>query len=56
MIGEDVQVDALLKIWDLQRNLTRWLLNHRGAGLDIAGIVERYSPASRNCGRHCHVR
>ena len=44
MIGEDVQVDALLKLWDLLRSLTRWLLNHRGAGLDIAGIVERYSP------------
>ena len=43
-VGEAVQVDALLKIWDLLRNLTRWLLNHRGAGLDIAGIVARYAP------------
>ncbi len=44
IVSEAVQIDALLKIWDLQRNLTRWLLNHRGSGLDIAGIVERYSP------------
>jgi len=43
-IGETVQIDALLKIWDLQRNLTRWLLNHRGASFDIAGVVERYAP------------
>jgi glutamate dehydrogenase len=43
-VAEAVQVDALLKIWDLLRNLTRWLLNHRGAALDIAGIVERYTP------------
>jgi glutamate dehydrogenase len=43
-IGESVQIDALLKVWDLLRNLTRWLLNHRGANLDIAGIVERYAP------------
>ncbi|GAA0704158.1 NAD-glutamate dehydrogenase [Dokdonella soli] len=43
-VGESVQIDALLKMWDLLRNLTRWLLNHRGAGLDIAGIVERYTP------------
>jgi glutamate dehydrogenase len=39
-----VQIDALLKIWDLQRNHTRWLLNHRGAAFDIAGVVERYAP------------
>ncbi len=43
-IGESVQIDALLKLWDLLRNLTRWLLNQRGSNLDIAGIVERYSP------------
>ncbi|HET6546069.1 MAG TPA: NAD-glutamate dehydrogenase domain-containing protein [Rhodanobacteraceae bacterium] len=43
-IGEPVQIDALLKIWALLRNLTRWLLNHRGMALDIAGVVERYAP------------
>jgi len=43
-IGESVQIDALLKLWDLLRNLTRWLLNQRGSNLDIAGIVERYAP------------
>ncbi|MEO7757170.1 MAG: NAD-glutamate dehydrogenase domain-containing protein, partial [Dokdonella sp.] len=43
-IDETVQIDALLKVWDLLRNLTRWLLNHRGSNLDIAGIVERYAP------------
>jgi glutamate dehydrogenase len=43
-VADAVQVDALLKIWDLLRNLTRWLLNHRGLVLDIASIVERYAP------------
>src|SRR5690348_6217444 len=43
-VADAVQVDALLKIWDLLRNLTRWLLNHRGIGLDIASIVARYAP------------
>ncbi|MBA8883167.1 NAD-glutamate dehydrogenase [Dokdonella fugitiva] len=43
-VGEAVQIDALLKLWNLQRNLTRWLLNQRGSSLDIAGIVERYAP------------
>jgi glutamate dehydrogenase len=44
-VEEDVQIDALLKIWALLRNLTRWLLNHRAPGeLDIAGVVERYQP------------
>ncbi len=43
-VSEAVQIDALLKIWALLRNLTRWLLNHRGAALDIAGVVERYAP------------
>jgi glutamate dehydrogenase len=43
-VGESVQIDALLKIWDLQRNLTRWVLNHHAGALDIAGIVERYAP------------
>ncbi|HEU4664209.1 MAG TPA: NAD-glutamate dehydrogenase domain-containing protein [Dokdonella sp.] len=43
-VGETVQIDALLKLWDVLRNLTRWLLNQRGASLDIADIVERYTP------------
>jgi len=43
-VAEPVQIDALLKIWDLLRNLTRWLLNHRGIALDIASIVARYAP------------
>ncbi len=47
-IAESVQVDALLKIWDLQRNLTRWVLNHHGGVLDIAGLVERYGPGVAN--------
>jgi glutamate dehydrogenase len=43
-VADAVQVDALLKVWDLLRNLTRWLLNHRGITLDIASVVARYAP------------
>ncbi len=45
-IAESVQIEALLRIWDLQRNLTRWLLNHHGAELDIAALVTRYAPGA----------
>ncbi|MBX3700610.1 MAG: NAD-glutamate dehydrogenase [Dokdonella sp.] len=43
-VAESVQIDALLKIWDLQRNLTRWVLSHHGNALDIAWLVDRYGP------------
>ena len=41
-VEEGVQVEALLGIWTLLRNQTRWLLNHVGADLDIAGTVARF--------------
>ena len=43
-VAEGTQVDALLKIWTLQRHMTRWLLNRPGASFDIAALVERYQP------------
>jgi glutamate dehydrogenase len=36
------QIELLLRIWNLMRNLTRWLLNQPGAATDIARSVERY--------------
>jgi glutamate dehydrogenase len=38
----DAQIDALLRIWNLMRHVTRWLLNLPGAKLNIAESVERY--------------
>jgi glutamate dehydrogenase len=38
----DAQIDAMLQVWHLIRNLTRWLLNLPGGRLDIAGAVSRY--------------
>jgi glutamate dehydrogenase len=38
------QIDAMLVIWNLIRNATRWLLNLPGDRLDIAGAVSRYLP------------
>src|SRR5690606_38701635 len=44
-VPESAQVDALLSIWGVLRNMTRWLLNRPGERLDIASAVERYLPA-----------
>ncbi len=39
------QIDAELAIWQLLRNMTRWLLNHPDGVQDIAASVERFHPA-----------
>ncbi|MDZ4811753.1 MAG: NAD-glutamate dehydrogenase [Pseudomonadota bacterium] len=41
-IHGDAQIDALLRVWNLMRYVTRWLLNLPGAKLNIAESVERY--------------
>lgn len=38
----DQQIDAMLRIWNLMRALTRWLLNLPGERLDIAQAVAKY--------------
>ena len=43
-INGNAQIDANLAIWQLLRNMTRWLLNHPGEVHDIAAAVERYQP------------
>ncbi len=43
-INGNAQIDANLAIWQLLRNMTRWLLNHPGEVQDIAAAVERYQP------------
>ncbi len=40
---ESAQISALINIWHLQRNMTRWLLNKPGESLNIAAQVERYA-------------
>ncbi|PIV35687.1 MAG: glutamate dehydrogenase [Lysobacterales bacterium CG02_land_8_20_14_3_00_62_12] len=42
VVHGDLQIDALLKVWNLIRHLTRWLLNLRDAKLDIAAAMTRY--------------
>ena len=42
-VSETAQLEALTSIWQLQRNLTRWLLNRPGEVLNIAEKVERYA-------------
>ncbi len=43
-VNGNAQIDAILVIWSLLRNLTRWMLNRSGESNDIAAAVERYSP------------
>jgi glutamate dehydrogenase len=41
-VPESAQIDALLQIWGVLRNMSRWLLNRPGERLDIAVAVARY--------------
>jgi glutamate dehydrogenase len=43
-VPEGAQLDALLSIWNVMRNMSRWLLNLPGNRLDIAASVARYKP------------
>ena len=43
-VSGNAQIDALLVVWQCLRGLTRWLLNHSGESLDIAGAVTKYHP------------
>jgi glutamate dehydrogenase len=44
-VNGNAQIDANLAIWQLLRNMTRWLLNHPDEVQDIAASVARYEPA-----------
>jgi glutamate dehydrogenase len=43
-VETDVQTDLLLRVWELLRHATRFLLNRPGHRLDIAASVEAYRP------------
>jgi glutamate dehydrogenase len=43
-VPEAAQLDALMAIWGVLRNMTRWLLQKPGERRDIAGAVARYLP------------
>ncbi|HET8940702.1 MAG TPA: NAD-glutamate dehydrogenase [Rudaea sp.] len=47
-VDGNAQIDALLVIWNTLRNMTRWLLNHADATLDIAVAVDRFYPGMRD--------
>ena len=42
-VPESAQIDALMAVWNLLRQYTRWMLNLPGEHLVIASMVERYS-------------
>src|SRR4029079_1165202 len=46
-VDGNTQIDALLVIWATLRGMTRWLLNHAGATLNIANEVSRYHDGMR---------
>ena len=43
-VSQAAQIDALMKVWSLLRNMSRWLLNRPGLTLGITALVERYQP------------
>ena len=43
-VNQSAQIDALMKVWSLLRNMSRWLLNRPGSTLGITALVERYQP------------
>ena len=47
-VNGNAQIDALLVIWATLRGMTRWLLNHADATLDIAEAVSRYHDGMRD--------
>ncbi|HJP98870.1 MAG TPA: NAD-glutamate dehydrogenase domain-containing protein, partial [Rhodanobacteraceae bacterium] len=42
-VGQAAQIDALMKVWSLLRQISRWLLNRSGS-LGITDLVQRYQP------------
>ncbi|HEX6832463.1 MAG TPA: NAD-glutamate dehydrogenase domain-containing protein, partial [Rudaea sp.] len=50
-VNGNTQIDALLVIWSTLRGMTRWLLNHAEATLDIADAVKRYHDGMRDLRR-----
>jgi len=43
-VSSDLQISAMLSMWRLLRQATRWLLNLKGRKLDIRLMVERLAP------------
>jgi glutamate dehydrogenase len=50
-VDPDLQISALLKMWNLLRQATRWLLNLPGSDLDIQEMVDRLAPGLRTLKR-----
>ncbi len=46
-VDTDLQMSALLKMWSLLRQATRWLLNLPGTDLDIQEMVDRLAPGMK---------
>ncbi|MBS3959719.1 MAG: NAD-glutamate dehydrogenase [Xanthomonadaceae bacterium] len=46
-VPETAQIDALMAIWHLLRQYTRWMLNRPGGKLGIAAMVERFADPLR---------
>jgi glutamate dehydrogenase len=43
-VASELQISAILSMWNLLRQATRWLLNLPGHGLDIQFMVDRLAP------------
>jgi glutamate dehydrogenase len=43
-VASDLQIDAMLSMWNLLRQATRWVLNQDSFKLDIQAVVDRLGP------------
>ena len=50
-VDTDLQISAFLKMWNLLRQATRWLLNLPGSDLDIQEMVDRLAPGMQTLKR-----
>jgi glutamate dehydrogenase len=50
-VDTDLQISAFLKMWNLLRQATRWLLNLPGNDLDIQEMVDRLAPGMQTLKR-----
>jgi glutamate dehydrogenase len=51
-VSSDVQTGLLLRLWELLRHATRWLLNLPGHVTDVAAMVDAYQPGVRALVEH----
>jgi glutamate dehydrogenase len=50
-VSSELQISALLSMWNLLRQATRWVLNLKGQALDVSHMVARLAPGLKSVGK-----